>query len=62
MREVQQKIFQSSVFQKLGTLKSSTRNPHLAGFDVRTASLEIEQLRYVHSIYQVQIWGYVDRD
>ncbi|VVH66021.1 hypothetical protein BSPLISOX_2527 [uncultured Gammaproteobacteria bacterium] len=46
MREVQQKIFQSSVFQKLGTLKSSTRNPHLAGFDVRTASLEIEQLRY----------------
>jgi hypothetical protein len=46
MRKIQQKIFQSSVFQKLGTLKSSTRNPHLAGFDVRTASLEIEQLRY----------------
>jgi hypothetical protein len=44
MRKIQQKNFQSSVFQKLGTLKSSTRNPHIAGFDVSEHSAQLAAL------------------
>ncbi|VVH66024.1 hypothetical protein BSPLISOX_2530 [uncultured Gammaproteobacteria bacterium] len=43
--KIQQKIFQSNVFKRLGALESSTRNHYFSEFNTRTTSLKIIQLR-----------------
>jgi hypothetical protein len=45
MAQVQQDIFQLNVFKKLGALESSSRNSNLEGYDQRTISMRIKQLR-----------------
>jgi hypothetical protein len=45
MDQAQQDILQSDVLKKLGALESSSRNSNLEGYDQRTISMRIKQLR-----------------